>query len=382
MPHRQEKTAGFWLRLGVPYACFFAVVLAILPGPARAERIKDIASVEGVRTNQLIGYGLVVGLDGSGDQTTQTPFTVQSIISMLGQLGVNLPPATSLQLRNVAAVMVTASLPPFSKAGQQIDVTVSSMGNAKSLRGGTLLMTPLKGADGNVYAMAQGNLVIPGAGASGPSGSTTQINQLSSGRVPAGATVEREVVTPVGRGAFVNYELTTNDFGTAQRLAETINREMGSGLAQAVDARLVRVRAPEDASQRVAFMGRIENLNIRPMMLPAKVIINARTGSVVMNQAVTLDNCAVTHGNLTVVVNNEQTASQPNALSGGQTAVTNQSDVQIKQDAGNLLNVRAGTNLADVVKALNTLGAKPQDMLSILQAMKSAGALRAELEVI
>lgn len=381
MTSNKDKTAGFWLRLGLPYACFFAVVLAALPGPARAERVKDLASVEGVRSNQLIGYGLVVGLDGSGDQTTQTPFTVQSIINMLSQLGVNLPPAQTLQLRNVAAVMVTASLPPFAKTGQQIDITVSSMGNAKSLRGGTLLMTPLKGADGNVYAMAQGNLVIPGAGASA-GGASTQINQLSSGRVPSGATVEREVLTPVGRGAFVNYELTTNDFGTAQRLADTINRELGAGLAQPVDARLVRVRAPEDPSARVAFMGRIENLDMRPMMLPAKVIINARTGSVVMNQAVTIDNCAVAHGNLSVIVNNEQNVSQPNALSGGQTAVTNQTDIQIKQDSGNLINVRSGANLADVVKALNTLGAKPQDMLSILQAMKSAGALRAELEII
>jgi flagellar P-ring protein precursor FlgI len=381
MTSSKDKTAGFWLRLGLPYACFFAVILAVLPGPARAERVKDLASVEGVRSNQLIGYGLVVGLDGSGDQTTQTPFTVQSIINMLSQLGVNLPPAQTLQLRNVAAVMVTASLPPFAKTGQQIDITVSSMGNAKSLRGGTLLMTPLKGADGNVYAMAQGNLVIPGAGASA-GGASTQINQLSSGRIPAGATVEREVVTPVGRGAFVNYELTTNDFGTAQRLADTINRELGAGLAQPVDARLVRVRAPEDPSARVAFMGRIENLDMRPMMLPAKVIVNARTGSVVMNQAVTIDSCAVAHGNLSVIVNNEQSVSQPNALSGGQTAVTNQTDIQIKQDSGNLINVRSGANLADVVKALNTLGAKPQDMLSILQAMKSAGALRAELEII
>jgi flagellar P-ring protein precursor FlgI len=381
MTSNKDKSAGFWLRLGLPYACFFAVILAILPGPARAERVKDLASVEGVRSNQLIGYGLVVGLDGSGDQTTQTPFTVQSIINMLSQLGINLPPAQTLQLRNVAAVMVTGSLPPFAKTGQQIDITVSSMGNAKSLRGGTLLMTPLKGADGNVYAMAQGNLVIPGAGASA-GGASAQINQLSSGRIPAGATVEREVQTPVGRGPYVNYELTTNDFGTAQRLADTINRELGAGLAQPVDARLVRVRAPEEPSARVAFMGRIENLDMRPMMLPAKVIINARTGSVVMNQAVTIDSCAVAHGNLSVVVNNEQNVSQPNALSGGQTAVTNQTDIQIKQDSGNLINVRSGANLADVVKALNTLGAKPQDMLSILQAMKSAGALRAELEII
>lgn len=355
-----------------------------LAAPAHAERIKDLASVEGVRNNQLIGYGLVVGLDGSGDQTTQTPFTVQSIINMLSQLGVNLPPGQSLQLRNVAAVMVTANLPPFAKVGQPIDVTVSSMGNAKSLRGGTLLMTPLKGADGSIYAMAQGNVVIPGAGASG-GGASTQINQLSSGRVPAGATVEREVLTPVGQGPFVHYELNTADFGTAQRIADAINREMGSNggsVAQPVDGRRIRVRAPENAASRVAFLGRIENLDVRPMMLPAKVIVNARTGSVVMNQAVTLDNCAVAHGNLTVTVSNDPSVSQPNALSGGQTVVTNQTDVQIKQDGGSLINAKAGANLADVVKALNSLGAKPQDMLSILQAMKAAGSLRAELEII
>lgn len=361
-----------------------ASLLLFLPLTAQAERIKDLANVQGVRNNQLVGYGLVVGLDGSGDQTTQTPFTVQSIINMLSQLGVTLPPGQSLQLRNVAAVMVTANLPAFAKPGQQIDVTVSSMGNAKSLRGGTLVMTPLKGADGNVYAMAQGNVVVGGAGASA-GGSSAQINHLSAGRIAGGATVEREVPTAVGQGPYVHYELNTTDFGTAQRMVEVINREMGreyGPVAQALDGRVVQIRAPENPSARVAFLGRLENLDVQPQKLPAKVIVNSRTGSVVMNQSVMVDACAVAHGNLNVTVGNQANVSQPNALSGGQTTVTNQADIQIKQDAGALQNVKASANLADVVKALNALGANPQDLLAILQAMKAAGALRAELEVI
>ena len=361
-----------------------ASLLLFLPLTAQAERIKDLANVQGVRNNQLVGYGLVVGLDGSGDQTTQTPFTVQSIINMLSQLGVTLPPGQSLQLRNVAAVMVTSNLPAFAKPGQQIDVTVSSMGNAKSLRGGTLVMTPLKGADGNVYAMAQGNVVVGGAGASA-GGSSAQINHLSAGRIAGGATVEREVPTAVGQGPYVHYELNTTDFGTAQRMVEVINREMGreyGPVAQALDGRVVQIRAPENPSARVAFLGRLENLDVQPQKLPAKVIVNSRTGSVVMNQSVMVDACAVAHGNLNVTVGNQANVSQPNALSGGQTTVTNQADIQIKQDAGALQNVKASANLADVVKALNALGANPQDLLAILQAMKAAGALRAELEVI
>jgi len=361
-----------------------ASLLLFLPLSVQAERIKDLANVQGVRANQLVGYGLVVGLDGSGDQTTQTPFTVQSIINMLSQLGVTLPPGQSLQLRNVAAVMVTTSLPAFAKPGQQIDVTVSSMGNAKSLRGGTLVMTPLKGADGNVYAMAQGNVVVGGAGASA-GGSSAQINHLSAGRIAGGATVEREVPTAVGQGPYVHYELNTTDFGTAQRMVEAINREVGreyGPVAQALDGRVVQIRAPESPSARVAFLGRLENLDVQPQKLPAKVIVNARTGSVVMNQSVMVDACAVAHGNLNVTVGNQANVSQPNALSGGQTTVTNQADIQIKQDAGALQNVKASANLADVVKALNALGANPQDLLAILQAMKAAGALRAELEVI
>ena len=358
-----------------------AALAGMLSAPVTAERIKDLASVQGVRNNQLIGYGLVVGLDGSGDQTTQTPFTTQSIINMLAQLGTTLPTTQSLQLKNVAAVMVTANLPPFARVGQQIDITVSSMGNAKSLRGGTLLMTPLKGADGQIYAQAQGNLLVAGAGAAA-AGSKVVVNHLLAGRVVGGATVEREVPTALGQGPFVHYEMATTDFGTTQRVVEVINREIGPGTAQAVDGRLIRVLAPEEANSRVAFLGRVEALEVRPTQTVAKVIINPRTGSVVMNQKVTIDSCAVAHGNLSVVVNSEQKVSQPNALAGGQTVTTTQSEIEIKQGGGSLIQLKAGVSLAEVVKAINALGAGPQDLLSILQSMKAAGALRADLEII
>lgn len=350
------------------------------PFAAEADRIKDMASIQGVRDNQLIGYGLVVGLDGSGDQTTQTPFTVQSIINMLTQMGINLPTATSLQLKNVAAVMVTATLPPFSKPGQTIDVTASSIGNAKSLRGGTLLMTPLKGADGQVYAMAQGNLLVGGVGASA-GGASVQVNHLSVGRVPAGATVERAVPTLLGQGEFIHLELRASDFTTATRIVEAINGQVAPDIASALDGRVIQVRAPA-GNERVAFISRIENLEINPGQGIAKVIINARTGSVVMNQAVTLDTCAVAHGNLTVVINTETQVSQPAARSRGQTVTTEQTTIDVKTDKGGLVQLEKGVSLSEVVKALNSVGATPQDLLAILQAMKSAGALRAELEII
>lgn len=361
------------------------IVMAIMAGllvsdAARAERIKDLASISGVRNNQLVGYGLVVGLDGSGDQTTQTPFTVQSIINMLSNMGVTLPPGQALQLKNVAAVMVTANLPAFARPGQQIDITVSSIGNAKSLRGGTLVLTPLKGADGQVYAMAQGNVVVVGAGASG-AGSKVTVNHLSAGRIAGGATVERAVQTMVGQGEFIHFELNSTDFGTTQRVVEAINR-VAPGTASAVDGRLVRVRAPQDSDARVAFLGRLENIDVRPMQTAARVIVNSRTGSVVMNQSVLLDACAVAHGNLSVSVNTDNSISQPNALAGGQTAANANAQIGINQEAGALNNVRTSANLADIVKALNAIGANPQDLIAILQAMKAAGALRAELEVI
>ncbi len=357
------------------------LLLAALTSTASAERIKDLASLQGVRNNQLVGYGLVFGLDGTGDQTTQTPFTQQSIINMLAQLGTTLATTQALQLKNVAAVMVTASLPPFARIGQQIDVTVSSMGNAKSLRGGTLVMTPLKGADGQIYAQAQGSLLVGGAGAAA-GGSKVAINHLSAGRIIGGATVEREVPTALGQGPYVHYEMATTDFGTTQRVVDAINREIGPGSAQALDGRVVRVLAPEDAASRVAFLGRIEGLDVQPTKTMAKVIINPRTGSVVMNQTVTIDACAVAHGSLSVVVNTEQRVSQPNPLAGGETVTTTQSEIDVKQGGGALMPVKAAVKLSDVVKAINALGAAPQDLLSILQSMKAAGALRAELEII
>lgn len=360
----------------------FVMVLLLLPLSASAERIKDLASVLGVRYNQLLGYGLVVGLDGSGDQTTQTPFTVQSTITMLAQMGVTLPPGTSLQLKNVAAVTVTATLPAFARPGQTIDITASSIGNAKSLRGGTLIMTPLKGADGQVYAMAQGNLLVGGVGAAA-GGSKVQVNHLSVGRIPDGATVERAVATALGQGDYINLQLNVTDFTTAMRLANAINSELSPGaeIAAALDGRTIQVSAPQ-GSARVAFIARIENLQVDPAQAPARVTINARTGSVVMNQAVTLESCAVSHGNLTVVINTETAVSQPNMLSAGETVVTTKSTIDIQSDKGAILVLKKGVSLNEVVRALNSIGATPQDLLAILQAMKSAGALRAELEVI
>jgi flagellar P-ring protein precursor FlgI len=355
--------------------------LLLASASVHADRIKDLATVSGVRPNQLIGYGLVVGLDGSGDQTTQTPFTVQSIVNMLSAMGVNLPPGSSLQLKNVASVMVTATLPAFAGPGQQIDVTVSSLGNAKSLRGGTLVMTPLKGADGNVYAMAQGNVVVGGAGGQG-GGSSVTVNHLSAGRVANGATVERPVATPVGSSESVTLELNTTDFGTAQRVVQVINQATTPGTARAIDGRQIVVRAPADPDARVAFLGKIENLAVQPEQSPAKIVVNSRTGSVVMNQTVTLENCAVAHGNLSVTVSTEPVISQPPALSGGQTVVAERGQVDIRQEGGALNNIRASASLAEVIKALNAVGATPLDLISILQAMKAAGSLKAELEVI
>lgn len=357
------------------------VAACMAAAPAQAERLKDLASIQGVRQNQLLGYGLVVGLDGSGDQTTQTPFTVQSVMSMLQQMGVNLPPASSLQLKNVAAVMVTTSLPAFARPGQALDVTVSSMGNAKSLRGGTLLMTPLKGADGQIYGIAQGNVLVGGVGAAA-SGSKTQVNHLSVGRISNGATVERAVPTALGQGDSVYLELNDTDFSTASRVVDAVNRRFGAETAAAQDGRVIRVRAPADSSARVAFLGALESIDLAPAQSAAKVILNARTGSVVMNQAVTLESCAVSHGNLSIVINTEAAVSQPAPLSGGQTVVTQTSQIDIRKEPGQVLMLKGGASLADVVKALNAIGATPQDLLAILQAMKAAGSLRAELEII
>jgi flagellar P-ring protein precursor FlgI len=373
---------------------FVALAGAALPAatPAHAERLKDLAQIQGVRDNPLIGYGLVVGLDGTGDQTTQTPFTTQTLANMLANLGISInnqaagssnsqSSLSNIQLKNVAAVMVTAVLPPFARPGEAIDITVSSLGNAKSLRGGTLLLTPLKGADGQVYALGQGNVAVGGAGASA-NGSKVQVNQLAAGRITSGAIVERAVPTAVSQAGTMQLDLNDMDYDTTQRVVAAIDNAFGSGTATALDGRTIQLRAPADAQQQVAFMAQLQNLEVRPAQAAAKVILNARTGSIVMNQMVTLQNCAVAHGNLSVVINTQPVVSQPGAFSNGRTVVAQQSQIQMKQDNGALKLVNAGANLAEVVKALNALGATPADLMSILQAMKAAGALRADLEII
>ncbi|MBP6249866.1 MAG: flagellar basal body P-ring protein FlgI [Leptothrix sp. (in: Bacteria)] len=374
--HLQERL----LRWALALATVLAAAL-LLPLEVQAARIKEVASVQGVRSNQLIGYGLVVGLDGTGDQTTQAPFTSQSLTAMLQQLGVTVPSGTNMQLRNVAAVMVTATLPPFAQPGQPIDITVASLGNAKSLRGGTLIATPLRGADGQIYALAQGNVVVAGAGASA-GGSKVQVNHLSAGRVPGGATVERAVPTPLAQGDALQLDLNASDFATAREVARVINDRFGKGTAQAMDGRVVKVKMPASPDERVSFLADMENLPLELATPSARVVINARTGSIVVNQSVTLGPCAVAHGNLSVTINSTPVISQPAPLSGGQTVVTEKTNIQINQEPGSLIQLPAGAKLTDVVKALNSLGATPGDLLAILQAIKAAGALQAELEVI
>lgn len=352
--------------------------------PAHALRIKEVAAVQGVRSNQLSGYGLVVGLDGTGDQTTQMPYTTQSVQNYLQQMGITLPGninARNIQLKNVAAVVVTAELPAFARPGQQIDVVVSSMGNAKSLKGGTLIATPLRGADGEIYALAQGNMVVGGAGASA-GGSKVQINHLSAGRIPLGAQVERAVPTPLNDSDTIHLGLNATDFQTASKVVQAINSRHGMGTAAALDGRTVEVRAPLDPSARVGFIADIEELQLTGSKPAAKVVINPRTGSIVMNQAVTLRPSAIAHGNLAITIDSTPVISQPNAFSQGQTVVREKANIQVTQEPGNIVNMPSSANLADVVRSLNALGATPQDLLAILQALKAAGALDAELEVL
>jgi flagellar P-ring protein precursor FlgI len=364
-------------------AVLWLVLSGVVVAPAQAARIKEVAAVEGVRSNQLTGFGLVVGLDGTGDQTTQMPYTSQGIANYLQQLGITLPAAaaSSLQMKNVAAVMVTAQLPAFARPGQSIDVNVSSVGNAKSIKGGMLITTPLKGADGEIYAIAQGNLVVAGAGASA-GGSKIQVNHLSAGRIPNGAQVERSVPTPLQEGSTLTLGLEASDFQTARKVAQAINAKFGTGVAHALDGRTIKVNAPSDPDARVTFMAELEELPLEASVASAKVVINARTGSIVLNQAVTLGPCAIAHGNLSISISTTPSVSQPNALSSGQTTVTEKSDIQIKNEPGMLIELQAAPKLTDVVRALNSLGATPQDLLAILQAIKAAGALNAELEVI
>lgn len=358
------------------------LLIATFAVPVGAERIKDLAQVAGVRENQLIGYGLVVGLDGTGDQTQQTQFTIQSIRNMLNQLGVTLPPTANPQLKNVAAVVVHADLPPFAKPGSRIDVTVSSIGNAKSLRGGSLVMTPLKGADGAVYAMAQGNLVVGGFGAEAADGSSITVNVPSVGRIPAGATVEREVVSPFLTSDYLTLNLHRPDFTTATRMVQAIDDLIGANSAVAVDGTSVRVVAPQDPAQRVAFMSIVENVEVDPGDAAAKVVVNSRTGTIVIGSRVMVSPAAVTHGSLTVTISNDPIVSQPGPLAGGQTAVVQNQEIDVEQEKNRMFLFDPGVSLEDIVSAVNGVGAAPGDLVAILEALRQAGALKAELIVI
>lgn len=357
---------------------------AFLTEQAYAERVKDLAGVAGVRDNQLAGYGLVVGLNGTGDQTTQTPFTVQSVVNMLTQFGVTIPPGTSMQLKNVAAVTVHAELPAFAKPGQTIDVTVSSIGNSKSLRGGSLIMAPLRGADGNVYAIAQGNLIVGGFGATGADGSSVVVNIPSAGRIPNGATVERAVPNNFLAQENIMLNLHAPDFTTSKRLAQQINETMGDGMAQSVDAVSVVVRAPADPMHLTSFVSALENLEVEPGEVQARVIVNSRTGTVVIGSNVRVTPAAVSHGSLVVTISERPFASQPNApfSDAGRTVVLPDSDVDIIEEEASMFLFEPGTSLDEIVQAVNRVGAAPGDLVAILEALKQAGALRAELVVI
>lgn len=356
------------------------LVLSLVWGNAAAERIKDLASVAGVRTNQLVGYGLVTGLDKSGDKSSL--FIRQSLRNMAGNLGLTLPSDINPKSKNAAFVSIHADLPAFAKPGQKIDVTVSSIGDATSLRGGSLLMSPLRGADGKVYAVAQGNLMVGGLSASGEDGSKIIVNNPLVGRIPNGATVEQIVPTSFDQGGDLVFNLNATDFTTANSVVEAINKMMGADTAKALDAGSISVRAPADPSQRVGFVSVIESIDVSPDSAPAKVVINSRTGTVIINNKVRVQPAAVSHGSLTVTITENPQVSQPNPLSGGSTVVTPQSNISIKEDKNHMFVFNPGVSLDEIVQAVNSVGAGPSDLVAILEALRSAGALRAELIVI
>ncbi|MDQ2077341.1 flagellar basal body P-ring protein FlgI [Marinimicrobium sp. ABcell2] len=359
-----------------------AFFLVVASGLAQAERIKDIATVAGVRSNALVGYGLVVGLDGTGDQTNQSPFTTQSFNNMLKQFGITVPEGTRMQMRNVAAVMVQAELPAFAKPGQTIDITVSSVSNATSLRGGSLLMAPLKGPDGQVYALAQGNLIVGGFGAQGRDGSRITVNVPSVGRIPNGATVEREVPNNFAAGAPIVLNLNRADFTTANRVAQAINEMLGSGVARAQDSVSIAVDAPQDPSHRVDFISLLENIEVEPGEEAAKVVINSRTGTIVVGQHVRVSPVAVTHGSLTVTISEDYAAVQPQPFGEGQTAILPGSEVEIVEETNPMFKFAPGSTLEDIVRSVNNVGASPGDLMAILEALQQSGALKAQLMVI
>jgi len=364
------------------FVCLFIILFA-QTGPLRAERVKDLAAVQGMRDNQLIGYGLVVGLDGSGDSVGQVSYTAQSLKNMLTQLGVVLPPGVVPQPKNVAAVILHATLPPFIKKGQKIDVTVSSVGNAKSLRGGALIMSPLKGADGQVYAIAQGDLLVGGLGVAGSDGSKITINIPSVGRIPKGAIVERTIANSLGYTNKLVLNLFSADFTTANRMSDAINKHFGAGTATAVDPISIEVMAPETQENKIAFISMIENITLNPGETAARVIINSRTGTVVISSAVRVSPAAVSHGNLVVTIQERKFVSQPGAFSQvGSTEVVADSQIDVIKEDSRMFMFDPGVDLNDIVRAVNQVGAAPGDLVAILEALKQAGALHAELVVI
>jgi flagellar P-ring protein precursor FlgI len=381
---RPRAGTGFTDRLPRKLGMGLVLAMALFAAlPAHADKVRDLVQVGGVRSNQLIGYGLVVGLDGSGDQTTQAPFTTQSLENMLQQFGITVPPNARPQLKNAAAVVVTADLPPFAKPGQTIDVTVASIGNAKSIRGGQLLMAPLKGADGNVYAVAQGSVIVGGVSAQGKSGSSVQVNISASGRIPDGASVERTVPSSFASGnGDLMLNLNTADFTTAGRIATAINNAYGAGTARAVDGGSVSVRGPQDPAQKVEWLGAIQNIEVQPGDAPARVVVNSRTGTVVIGSDVRVTAAAVAHGAIQVTISEQPMVSQPAPFSRGQTAVVPSSSVQVSEDGAHMFKFGPGVSLDSIVRAVNQVGATPSDLISILQALKQAGALHAQLVVI
>ncbi len=360
----------------------FIGALLLVSQLVQAERIKDLASIDGVRSNQLIGYGIIVGLNGTGDKDTDSPYTLNSLKSMLSQLGVQIPQNAKIKPKNAAAVIIHANLPAFAKPGQKIDITVASLGNATSLRGGSLLMSPMRGGDGKVYAVAQGNLVVGGLTASGQDGSQITVNIPTTGRIPNGASVERAPPNTFNKGNSLTLNLNSADFTTARRVAELINKTIGPGTAKALDAASVKVNAPRDSGQKVSFIAFLEELEVTPGEAAAKVIINSRTGTVVINSRVRVSPAAVSHGNLVVTISENAVVSQPGALSAGQTAVIPQSDVVVSEASNRMFLFSPGASLDEVVRAVNEVGAAPSDLVAILEALKEAGALRAELLVI
>lgn len=374
-PRRSTRTRLLVLWLLLPQ-------LALGQSSIQTERIKDLAAVAGVRSNQLVGYGLVVGLDRSGDQTAQVPFTLQALNNMIQQFGITVPDNIVPQLTNIAAVSVHAEMSAFLKPGTRIDVTVSSLGNARSLRGGSLLMTPLKGADGNVYAIAQGNMVVSGFGVDGQDGSSITVNIPSSGRIPSGGTIEREVPSAILQNEYLVFNLHTPNFTTAHRMAETINETLGAATARPLDAVSVEVRAPQDATQRIAYLSELENLRVAPGSMPARVIVNSRTGTVVIGSEVRVLPAAVAHGSLSVTITERPEVSQPGAFAGGETVVVPRSDIEVQQGDGRMFLFDAGVSLNEIIQAVNQVGAAPGDLVAIMEALKEAGALRAQLIVI